>query len=251
MHTLLISDLHLCASRPQTTELLLNFLATTARTAGQLYVLGDLFDAWVGDDDGDDPHHARVAAGFRALTAAGTQVGWMHGNRDFLLGERFAAQAGASLLHDPLPIRLHGRRALLTHGDALCTDDAAYQEFRTRVRNRQWQQDFLAQPLAIRKAQATALRKRSEAEKTTKPAAIMDVNPQAVEALLRAQDYPELLIHGHTHRPALHHTEVDGRVCQRWVLADWQEKAGDYLRCDETGCVRGAVLPGSAKENSG
>ena len=234
----LISDLHLCAARPHTTQLLLDFLGTTAREAGALYVLGDLFEYWAGDDAlANDSHAQSVAGAFRDLTQQGVSVFIMHGNRDFLLAQDFARAAGASLLQDPLEIAVGAQRVLLTHGDVLCADDVAYQAFRQRVRDAAWQRAFLAQPIAARKAQVEALRMRSETEKTMKAEAIMDVNAQAVSALLAEHDYPELLIHGHTHRPAVHAVEVDGHRCTRWVLGDWHE-TGDYLRVDATGCSR-------------
>lgn len=233
--TLFISDLHLCASRPHTTELLLDFLGSTARGARALYVLGDLFEYWAGDDDLDDPHHRQVCAAFHALAESGTPVALIHGNRDFLLGEKFAHAAGMALLNDPFVTEIHGRRVLLTHGDTLCTDDIEYQKFRQQVRDPAWQQAFLAQPLAARKTQIEALRMRSETEKSHKSEAIMDVNQEAVLELLRRYGHPEFLIHGHTHRPGKHVIEDDGHTCTRWVLGDWYE-SGDYLRCTADGC---------------
>lgn len=235
--TLFISDLHLSAERPQTTRLLLDFLSDTARGAQGLYVLGDLFEYWAGDDDLDAPLHRDIGAAFCALADAGTPVFFMHGNRDFLLGERYARTAGLTLLPDPWPVDLYGRRALLTHGDTLCTDDVEYQAFRRQVRDAGWQRTFLDLPLAERRAQIEALRMRSEQEKSYKAAAIMDVNPLAVKEMLRSHDYPPLLIHGHTHRPAAHDIEDDGHRSTRWVLGDWHER-GDYLCCDASGCVR-------------
>lgn len=233
--TLFISDLHLCASRPHTTQLLLSFLDTTARGAQALYVLGDLFEYWAGDDDLADPHHHEVCAAFRRLAESGTHIAVMHGNRDFLLADGFAQAAGATLLSDPVLIDLHGRRALLTHGDMLCTDDVEYQDFRRQVRDPAWQHHFLSQPLALRRAQIEALRMRSEVEKSGKSDAIMDVNAHAVLDLLRRYDYPELLIHGHTHRPGRHAIQHEGHGCTRLVLSDWHE-TGDYLCCTAAGC---------------
>lgn len=234
----LISDLHLCASRPRTTKLLLNFLGTTAREASALYVLGDLFEYWAGDDALAEDAHARlVVAAFQQLAESGTPVFVMHGNRDFLMAQQFALAAGATLLPDPVEVMVGGRRVLLTHGDALCTDDVAYQAFRQQVREPGWQKAFLGQALEARRAQIEALRTRSETEKTMKAEAIMDVNDQAVRMLLSAHRYPELLIHGHTHRPDMHPVELDGYYCERWVLGDWHE-TGDYLRVDDAGCSR-------------
>lgn len=216
----------------------MDFLGTTAREAGALYVLGDLFEYWAGDDMlAEDSHAQSVVGAFQALSQSGTVIGIMHGNRDFLMAQGLARAAGATLLQDPVEITAGGRRMLLTHGDALCTDDVAYQVFRTQVRDPAWQQAFLSQPLAARRKQIEVLRMRSESEKSTKAEAIMDVNEEAVHALLRTHHFPELLIHGHTHRPGTHDVEVDGHRCTRWVLGDWHE-TGDYLRVDETGCAR-------------
>jgi UDP-2,3-diacylglucosamine hydrolase len=164
----------------------------------------------------------------------------MHGNRDFLLGRDFAEAAGIVLLDDPALLNLYGKRVLLSHGDALCTDDTAYQEFRSQVRSPTWQQAFLDQPLAARKAQIEALRSRSEQEKSHKSMRIMDVNAEAVHQLMRAHDYPELLIHGHTHRPALHKLEFDAHRSQYWVLGDWYEQ-GSCLRMDSSSCTNVAI----------
>lgn len=233
---LLISDLHLCASRPHTTRLLLDFLAGSARGAQTLYVLGDLFEYWAGDDDLPDPHHQLVCGAFRALADSGTELAVMHGNRDLLLAEAFARACGATLLPDPHLTDICGHRTLLTHGDALCTDDLAYQAFRRQVRAPDWQQAFLAQPLAERKAQIEALRMRSEEEKSNKAEAIMDVNADAVLAMLRSHGHPQWLIHGHTHRPGRHVIEDAGKMSTRWVLGDWYGDSGNYLRCTEAGC---------------
>lgn len=232
---LLISDLHLCASRPHTTRLLLDFLGGPAREAQTLYILGDLFEYWAGDDDLPDPHHQQVCQAFKALADSGTQVAVMHGNRDFLLAQAFAQAAGATLLADPYLTQICGHSALLTHGDTLCTDDIAYQAFRRQVRAPDWQQAFLAQPLAARKAQIEGLRLRSEAEKSGKSEAIMDVNAEAVLQLLRSHGHPQWLIHGHTHRPGRHEIDDAGKTSTRWVLGDWYD-SGNYLRCTGAGC---------------
>jgi len=234
--TLFISDLHLCTSRPAITELFIEFLQTTAVKAQALYILGDLFEYWAGDDDLNDSHHSHIIAALKTLASSGTKIFFMHGNRDFLLGTNFAEAAGITLLTDPTFLSLYGKRVLLSHGDALCTDDTAYQEFRSQVRNPTWQQAFLDQPLAARKTQIEALRLRSEQEKSHKTMRIMDVNAEAVRDLMRAYNYPELLIHGHTHRPALHKLEFDGYICQRWVLGDWYEQ-GSCLRLNSSGCT--------------
>jgi len=218
--TLLISDLHLSVQRPGTTAALLDLLRGRAREARALYVLGDLFDAWIGDDDLAEPMLAQVAAALRELADSGVPVRLMHGNRDFLLGEAFARAAGASLLPDPTVVEIAGKRTVLAHGDTLCTEDRDYAVFRAQVRDPAWQRSFLARPLAERRAEAARLRAASEAGKRLKAAQIMDVTPQAVVDLLRAHGCRRL-IHGHTHRPGRQTHEVDGAACERWVLPDW------------------------------
>lgn len=232
-HSLFISDLHLCSTRPTINNLFLGFLQTIAPKAEALYILGDFFEYWAGDDD--LAQHSTIIAALRHLAAQGTDIYFMHGNRDFLIGEAFAAAAGLQLLPDPTLLNLYGKRVLLSHGDALCTDDVAYQAFRQQVRSSAWQAQFLQQDLSVRKAQIEALRQRSEQEKSTKQQAIMDVNAEAVTQLLRDFAYPELLIHGHTHRPDHHALQVDGHDSVRWVLGDWYEQ-GSCLLMDAQGC---------------
>ncbi|MBI3141128.1 MAG: UDP-2,3-diacylglucosamine diphosphatase [Rhodocyclales bacterium] len=234
MASLFVSDLHLCPSRPQIGRLFSRFLQGPARNARALYVLGDLFEYWAGDDDLDDPFNGEVCAALRGLSESGVAVFFMAGNRDFLLGAAFARAAGLTLLAEPARLDLEGTPTLLMHGDTLCTDDAQYQAFRAQVRTADWQRSFLAQPLAERKGRIEALRRESEAQKRIKPMAIMDVNAQAVAEVLREHGCTRL-IHGHTHRPAHHDLEVDGRRCERWVLADWYDR-GSYLECDAAGC---------------
>jgi UDP-2,3-diacylglucosamine hydrolase len=234
MHTLFISDLHLSAKQPHITQVFLHFMRHTAPQAEALYILGDLFEYWAGDDDLDDPFHQQIIQALSAMAETGTRVCIMHGNRDFLMAEELAAACRATLLRDPVLIDLYGAPTLLSHGDALCTDDVAYQTFRRQVRDTTWQQQFLAQPLAQRKAQIEELRMRSESEKQTKDGNIMDVNAHAVADLLRAHHYPRL-IHGHTHHLAHHLHHVDGHTCERWVLGDWGE-TGNALQCDTQGC---------------
>jgi len=232
--SLFISDLHLCASRPNITTAFIEFLQHTASKAKALYILGDLFEYWAGDDDISDEFNMRIINAFKALAESGTQIYFMHGNRDFLIAEDFCRAAGVTLLADPSIIDLQGQKVLLSHGDDLCTDDAAYQQFRAQVRDKQWQADFLSQPLQVRKKQIEAIRMRSEQEKSQKSLAIMDVNDDAVNALIRKY-HPDLLIHGHTHRPNRHSINLDGKLITRWVLGDWYEQ-GSYLVCDESGC---------------
>jgi UDP-2,3-diacylglucosamine hydrolase len=232
--TLFISDLHLCASRPVINAAFINFLQNTASKVKALYILGDLFEYWAGDDDIDDVFHQQIISGFKKLSESGVKVFLMHGNRDFLIAEGFCQMAGITLLDDPTIIDLHGKKALLSHGDDLCTDDVAYQQFRTQVRDKEWQHEFLSQPLQARKKQIEAIRTRSEQEKTQKSLEIMDVNAEAVNALL-GKYQPDLLIHGHTHRPNQHTIDLNGRLISRWVLGDWYEQ-GSYLACDQHGC---------------
>ncbi len=227
MTTLFISDLHLHPSRPQITELLLDFLRKEAHTAEALYILGDFFETWIGDDD-PDPHHARVLSGVRALTDSGVPVFFMHGNRDFLIGEGFARQTGCTLLPDPTPVNLYATPTLLMHGDTLCTDDVEYQEFRNMVRDPAWQKSFLAKPLAERGVFAAQARATSKTRTASKPEYIMDVNQQAVERAIVAHGVTRL-IHGHTHRPAVHKFRCNGLEATRIVLGDWYEQ-GSILR---------------------
>ncbi len=233
--TFFVSDLHLCETRPHTTRLFLDFLANHASQAETLYILGDLFEYWAGDDDLNELHHNEIVSALRVLSEQGTTIRIMHGNRDLLMGQAFAKACGAELLPDPLMIQLHGRKTVLTHGDTMCTDDVEYQQFRRQVHDPSWQQTFLALPLTQRKAQIAAFRARSEQEKLHKDRRIMDVNVDAVAEMIRNHNYPEVLIHGHTHRPDRHRLVVDGRVCERIVLADW-DTSGSYLLCDDAGC---------------
>jgi len=234
MATLLISDVHLCAARPEIARIFLEFLRGPAREAESLYVLGDLFEYWAGDDDLDDDFNASIVAGLVEYARAGHVLRIMHGNRDFLLGEGFSRACNGQLIEDPHPIDLFGTATLLMHGDTLCTDDHDYQAFRAEVRSPVWRKNFLSLPLAQRKHQIEALRRGSESEKKRKAPELMDVSARAVEAVLREYGCPRL-IHGHTHRPARHEHDVDGKICQRWVLADWY-RVGSCLRCDEQGC---------------
>jgi UDP-2,3-diacylglucosamine hydrolase len=233
-HTLFISDLHLCAKQPRCVQVFLHFMQHTAPRAEALYILGDLFEYWAGDDDLDDPFHQQVVHAMRTLATSGTRLFIMHGNRDLLMGRALEKASGAALLVDPTLIDLYGNPTLLSHGDALCKDDVAYQTYRNQVHDAGWQQLFLAQPLAQRKTQIEQMRMRSENEKRSKSSEIMDVNTEAVAELLRDHGYPRL-IHGHTHRPmhVVHH--LDGYTCERWVLGDWHEK-GNALQCGAEGC---------------
>lgn len=235
MSTLFISDLHLSSETPHITRLLLDFLQGPAAGAETLYILGDLFEYWAGDDDLAAPFHQDVASALRQFSSGGRRLFLMHGNRDLLLGGDFAATCGATLLADPVEVALYGVRTLLSHGDILCTDDVDYQTFRKQVHDPAWQRQFLAQPLAVRKAQITGMRERSKMEKSTKSEVIMDVNAQAVTALFRDHGLPQRLIHGHTHRQGRHRLDVDGQQVERVVLGDWG-KTGNCLVCKPGFC---------------
>jgi UDP-2,3-diacylglucosamine hydrolase len=239
LQSLFISDLHLAPQRPAATDALFRFLAETASAAERLYVLGDLFDYWIGDEGLSEPFNRAIADSFARLAARGVRLYFMHGNRDFLIGEEFARATEMKLLDDRTEVDLYGRRTLLMHGDTLCTDDVDYQKLRVMVRNPAWQRAFLAKPIEERIRAAQALRSESEQAKQGKVAAIMDVTPATVESVLRTHGYPRL-IHGHTHRPARHEHVVDGKLCERFVLADWYEQ-GSYLVCDASGCRAVAI----------
>ncbi|HYX67049.1 MAG TPA: UDP-2,3-diacylglucosamine diphosphatase [Burkholderiales bacterium] len=221
--SLYISDLHLSDERPAANERFIAFMEDEAAAADELYVLGDLFEYWVGDDDLDDPFNAVIAGFFRRFSDAGRELYLLHGNRDFLVGERFSRETGARLLEDPALVG----DTLLMHGDTLCTDDHDYQAWRRTARSAAWQREFLGKPLAERRRVVRGLREKSKEVIQAKPADIMDVNPEAVREALRR--HPAVrLIHGHTHRPGRHLLDVDGRRCERWVLPDWYA-AGGYL----------------------
>ncbi len=227
MTILLISDLHLDAARPRITALFERFLREQARQATALYILGDLFEAWVGDDD-DSELPARVADALADLRATGVPLYFMAGNRDFLLGADYARRAGLTRLEDGVVHTLAGTPTLLLHGDTLCTDDAAYQAFRRQVRDPVWQRDFLARPLTARKDFAAQARAASRNHQQGAREALMDVNADAVAHALRAAGVRRM-IHGHTHRPAIHDLLLDGAPAQRIVLGDWYEQ-GSLLR---------------------
>ncbi len=220
------------ANHPAITEQFLDFLQAEARHAEALYILGDLFESWVGDDAADSAQAAAMA-GLQALTSAGVPCFVMHGNRDFLLGERFCRDSGAQLLPDPLRVTLYGEAVLVMHGDALCTDDRAYQRLRATVRNADWQRQFLALSIAARRSLAGAARAGSQAHTAAMEYSITDVNADSVAAALRGAGAATLL-HGHTHRPAIHALQVDGRPCTRIVLGDWYDQ-GSLLRWDHNG----------------
>lgn len=232
MTALFVSDLHLDASRPAATDCFLRFLAGPARDAGTLYILGDLFEAWTGDDAAG-PHELKILSALRRYTTAGCRCLFLRGNRDFLVGARFAAATGATLLQDETLIELNGHRALLMHGDTLCTDDHAYQRYRRFVHRPVIQALYLNLPARVRAGIAAYARRRSMAANAGKAAAIMDVNPAAVADALRRHGV-QLLIHGHTHRQAVHALEIDGQAARRVVLGAWYEQ-GSVLHWTRAG----------------
>lgn len=242
-HACLISDLHLDESRPHLTGILLDFLQNTAARVPALFLLGDIFEAWVGDDD-DQPLLAVVADALRGLAERGTAVYFMHGNRDFLLGQGYARQAGMHLLCDPLRLSLGGVSTLLSHGDALCTDDVAYQDFRAQSRTPAWQTAILAMPLAARRLLARQLRQESvegQRQLMAEGVPLSDVNAQAVMTLMQAQGVGRL-IHGHTHRPGHHRLELPGgEVAERIVLSDWHDH-GEALEVRADGSLQRHLL---------
>jgi UDP-2,3-diacylglucosamine hydrolase len=223
LRSLYISDLHLHEERPAANERFFRFVEEDAAGADALYVLGDLFEYWIGDEDLDTPFNGVVVSFFQRLARAGTRLYFMHGNRDFLLGDRFAKATGGELLPDPSV----KDDTLLMHGDTLCIDDADYQKWRRTARDPEWQRGFLAKSLDERRGVVHGLRAKSKEVIGAKPADIMDVNEDAVREALRRHGVARL-IHGHTHRAGMHRLEVDGRPCERWVLPDWYG-AGGYL----------------------
>jgi UDP-2,3-diacylglucosamine hydrolase len=220
---LFISDLHLTAGDTETMRRFVEFIEGPARAARDLYILGDLFEAWIGDDD-DDPRIAPIVGSLARLTSSGVACAIMHGNRDFLLGQRFCAMTGCRLLGDYERVTLFGQPVLLTHGDLLCTDDTRYMTLRSELRSAEWQREFLGKSLDERRQIASDLRQLSATEIATKSAYIMDVNQAAVERTMREFDVT-LLLHGHTHRPAVHRFTLSGEPAARIVLGAWYEQA--------------------------
>lgn len=221
------------AKRQRILDTFVEFLRNEARSAAGLYILGDMFDQWIGDDYVPDEYKTVIKT-LSNLAQSGTPVFVQHGNRDFLLGETFIAQSRCQLLTDPTLIDLYGTKTLIMHGDILCSDDADYQTFRKQVRKSQWQKEFLARPIAERLALAQQARRQSNQEKDNKSEQIMDVNQQTVETTM-AQWNVHQLIHGHTHRPGTHSLTANHQAATRIVLGDWYDH-GNYLRCDQSGC---------------
>ena len=248
MTTLFIADLHLDPERPEITRLFGDFLDAEAGQADALYILGDLFESWVGDDDPSEAG-AFVAAKLAALASSGVPVFFMHGNRDFMLGRDYAAKAGMRLLPDPTAIELYGKPVLLMHGDLLCTDDVEYQKVRAQVRNPDWRAHMLSQPLQARlafaqQARAASLARQGEMKHAGTMESITDASPATVEETLRRFGI-DTLIHGHTHRPAIHELDIDGRAHRRIVLGDWYEQ-GSVLRAHADGQFELSSLDASA-----
>jgi UDP-2,3-diacylglucosamine hydrolase len=231
--TLFISDLHLDPGRPDIIEHFLAFLERDAAGADALYILGDLFEAWIGDDD-PEPEKRRAVQAIKAYSRGGPPCYFMRGNRDFLTGQVFASRAGVKILPDPSVVELDGARVLLMHGDTLCTDDTEYQAFRRQSRNPQWQAAVLAMSVPERIAMAKGAREASAEHKDAASMEIMDVNHDAVLKAFTEHGVTRM-IHGHTHRPAVHrHSLPDGREATRYVLSDWYE-AGSYLEVTAEG----------------
>ena len=230
MATYFISDLHLEPSRPQIDKALFEFLDNVKQDAEAIYLLGDFFNAWIGDDE-DDPYFVSVLARLAEFTQSGIPTYFMHGNRDFLVGEKFAETTGITLLSDPTVVDLYGNNVLLMHGDSLCTDDKEYMAFRAQVRNPAWQQQALSFPLAQRRMMAAQLRDQSQSMNSNKAEDIMDVNQNEVEKVMQ-QHNVSVLIHGHTHRPDVHDLAVADKHAQRIVLGDWEAK-GWYIKAQK------------------
>jgi len=233
-----VSDLHLRTERPDLTERFAGFLAdTTSAGVEALFILGDLFEYWIGDDDLADPFNAQVCKLLRNLADNSTRIFFIAGNRDFLIGETFASAAGITLLGETEKVGAGGTASLLMHGDTVCTDDIPYQEFRQMVRTKEWQTSFLARPLPERRAEVASLRRRSAAAMLDKTASIMDANPAAIRMALTAHGCTRL-IHGHTHRPGHEHVQLASGDAEHWVLSDWDTGRGDALEIGATGVRR-------------
>lgn len=233
MATLFISDLHLDASLPILGRLFDKFITGQATQSDAVYILGDLFEVWVGDDD-DRPETEQFVAMLCSLTTSGVPVYVMQGNRDFLLGSQFVARSGCHLLEEPVVIDLYGEPTLLLHGDSLCTDDVKHMQSRAMYKSSAWQEDFLARSLAERIELAKQYRQMSREHLHDQPEAIIDVNADAVARIMHEYNVRQL-IHGHTHRPAIHKFNLDGQPAKRIVLGDWGD-TGSLLTCDENAC---------------
>lgn len=243
-HSLFISDLHLCEERPHINEMFYRFTRDIAPAAEALYILGDLFEYWVGDDDVDDPLAASVAAALKQISARGVAVYLMLGNRDVMMGEDYARRCGAELIPDPTVVDLYGTRTLLMHGDTLCTDDTEYQKFRQYIHDPRTQAQLRALPLAARHEKARSARSQSETHKANQAMEIMDVNAYAVAEAFQKHAVTRM-IHGHTHRPAQHAINSAKGTWMRWVLADWGATCR-YLICDSGSNLSFGAVPNGA-----
>ena len=232
MATLFISDLHLEAERPDIAKQFLEFMEKEARECEELYILGDLFEAWVGDDD-PNTHYFTIKRSLRKLVDRGVPVYFMHGNRDFMVGREFSNETGVKILADPYRVDMYGRKVLLSHGDLLCTDDIQYQKVRKMTRDPEWQAKMRAKPLKERLRIAAEARRHSLEQTINMSLEIMDVNQQAVEKMIREHNV-DVLLHGHTHRPAVHTVDLGNRKAQRIVLGDWYRQ-GSVVRWDSRG----------------
>jgi len=239
MTTLFISDLHLEPGQPEIGEQFLSFLAGEARQAEALYILGDLFEVWLGDDD-PNPYYGEMKLALRELSDTGVPVYFMHGNRDFMIGADFATEAGLTILEDPTVVDLYGEKVLLCHGDSLCTDDIHYQQARAMTRNPEWQAMMLSKSIEERIALAIQARKESMERGESLSDEIMDVNQDAVAAAL-GEHGVKVMLHGHTHRPAVHSLDLGDHTATRIVLGDWYEQ-GSVVRWDDDG-PRLEVMP--------
>lgn len=232
MSTLFVSDLHLEADRPDIGKQFLHFLQTDAQEADDLYILGDLFEAWVGDDD-PNTHYFAIKRALRKLVDGGIPVYFMHGNRDFMIGKEFANETGVKILDDPYKVTMYGQQALLSHGDILCTDDVQYQRVRKMVRDPDWQANMRVKPLKERLRIAKEARRQSLEQTINMSLEIMDVNQEAVVQMIQKYKV-DVLLHGHTHRPAIHDVQVGHRKAKRIVLGDWYTQ-GSVVRWDSRG----------------
>ena len=232
MSTLFVSDLHLEAERPDIGNQFIEFLKTDAMEADDLYILGDLFEAWVGDDD-PNAHYHKIKNAIRKVVDKGVPVYFMHGNRDFMIGRQFANETGVEILKDPYPVTMYGQKALLSHGDAMCLDDVQYQRVRTMVRNPDWQASMLAKPLKERLRIAEEARRQSLERTLNLSMNIMDVSEDEVKRVIKEHGV-DVLLHGHTHRPDVHTVDLGNRKAKRIVLGDWYQQ-GSVLRWDLRG----------------
>lgn len=232
MTTLFISDLHLEADRPDIGQQFLQFMQTEANEADDLYILGDLFEAWVGDDD-PNTHYFSIKRALRKLVDGGIPVYFMHGNRDFMIGKDFANETGVKILKDPYKVTMYGRSTLLSHGDILCIDDVQYQRVRKMVRDPDWQASMRAKPLKERLRIAQEARRQSMEQTINKSLEIMDVNEDEVKRVIREYNV-DVLLHGHTHRPDVHTVDLGNRTAKRIVLGDWYDQ-GTVVRWDSRG----------------